>query len=296
MDTKNVRIARWRLLLFLVLFFPLWSAADECAQYRTIPKPGFNEYPITRDVFVGKLLAGIMFPVTDSTHSTREREVALLQAIMRTLEPHLPPHARKWKYDFHILENAHAVDAKALPGGPIYVTTGTFLESLHVDLIAVVLAHEVGHVALRHGTRFETVQSQNLVALNNALEKRKRATTPEEKALLENRVTDALATFWDEDSIVIQHELEADMFAAHVASSAGYNLEVSARFHERLAGHSEDLENATTHPPRLVRARILRCFGENSRTYHEELDVLLHEIQADYARHTKRARGPKSLQ
>jgi predicted Zn-dependent protease len=283
-----------RLFLLLLLLFPGLAGADECVQYKNTPEPGFNEHPVTRDVFMGKLLAGIMFPETGTTYATRDKEIALLQAVMKTLEPHLPAYAQEWSYSFQILQKLDAVDAKALPGGPIFIATGTFLESPHVDLLAVVLAHEVGHVALRHGTRFETVRKQNLEALNVAMERRALATTSEEKALLEDAVTDALVTFWDEDSVVIQHELEADVFAAQVASRAGYNLEFLASFQERLQGSSKSLADTTKHPPRMVRAHILRCFAGNPRMAHDELDVLLGKIQAEYAQIAKRNRRPKS--
>jgi len=246
----------------------------------------FNEQPVTQDVVMGKLLAGILFPQTD-THVRYDEEVALMQAIMETLEPHLPPYARGWKYSFQVLPTTDRVDAKSLPGGQIFVTLGTFLESPRVDLLAAILTHEVGHVGMRHGTLFETIQQRNLEKLNAAIRERALATTPEEKKLREQNVTSALVTHWDTTSVLVAHEVEADVFAAHVASEAGYDLEVLAQFHERQAFILDTSEDARVHPARSVRARVLRCFPGKAVAQHEHLNALLHAIQE---RHRKPAR------
>ncbi|MBI4055240.1 MAG: M48 family metalloprotease [Elusimicrobia bacterium] len=46
-----------------------------------------------------------------------------------------------------------SINAFALPGGFIYVTTGLMLEAKTESELAGVLAHEIAHVAARHGTR-----------------------------------------------------------------------------------------------------------------------------------------------
>lgn len=55
-------------------------------------------------------------------------------------------------YRFYII-NAPEVNAFALPGGHIYVTRGLIHQTGDLSELAGVLAHEIGHVAARHGVQ-----------------------------------------------------------------------------------------------------------------------------------------------
>lgn len=56
------------------------------------------------------------------------------------------------QYRFYIVDN-EAVNAFALPGGYIYVDRGLIERTQNVSELAGVLAHEIAHVALRHGAQ-----------------------------------------------------------------------------------------------------------------------------------------------
>src|SRR2546423_8147858 len=57
----------------------------------------------------------------------------------------------QFRYRFDVV-NARDINAFALPGGPVYVNRG-MLEAAHSEgEVAGVMAHELAHVALRHGT------------------------------------------------------------------------------------------------------------------------------------------------
>jgi predicted Zn-dependent protease len=56
------------------------------------------------------------------------------------------------QYHFYIIDT-DAVNAFALPGGYIYVNRGLIARTRNVSELAGVLAHEIGHVALRHGAK-----------------------------------------------------------------------------------------------------------------------------------------------
>lgn len=57
------------------------------------------------------------------------------------------PHA--FPFHFEVVEDGR-INAFAAPGGYIYIHTGTILNARNVSEVASVLAHEIGHVALRH--------------------------------------------------------------------------------------------------------------------------------------------------
>jgi len=56
------------------------------------------------------------------------------------------------QYHFYIVDT-DAVNAFALPGGYIYVDRGLIARTRNVSELAGVLAHEIAHVALRHGAK-----------------------------------------------------------------------------------------------------------------------------------------------
>ena len=54
-----------------------------------------------------------------------------------------------WDYQYVVLPTGKAsVDAQVLPGGIIIFSAETFELVPSVDMLAVILAHEIGHVAL----------------------------------------------------------------------------------------------------------------------------------------------------
>jgi len=57
------------------------------------------------------------------------------------------PHA--FPFHFEVVEDDE-INAFAAPGGYVYIHTGTILNARNVSELASVLAHEIGHVALRH--------------------------------------------------------------------------------------------------------------------------------------------------
>ena len=65
----------------------------------------------------------------------------------------IPPEFqhREFSYYFKII-NASDINAFALPGGPMYVNRGMIEAARNEGEMAGVMAHEISHVALRHGT------------------------------------------------------------------------------------------------------------------------------------------------
>ncbi|HKR58894.1 MAG TPA: M48 family metallopeptidase, partial [Pyrinomonadaceae bacterium] len=58
---------------------------------------------------------------------------------------------REFQYYFKVV-NARDINAFALPGGPMYVNRGMIESAGREGEMAGVMAHEISHVALRHGT------------------------------------------------------------------------------------------------------------------------------------------------
>src|SRR5919106_3028862 len=58
---------------------------------------------------------------------------------------------QQFRYEFDVV-NVSDLNAFALPGGPMYINRGMLQAAKNEGEVAGVLAHEISHVALRHGT------------------------------------------------------------------------------------------------------------------------------------------------
>jgi hypothetical protein len=110
-----------------------------------------NKYKPSDDVKLGRQAAAEaeqQFPLL------RDAEVdAYVEKIGQRLVRSIPPEFQhpEFRYYFKVI-NARDINAFALPGGPMYVDRG-MIEAAHTEgEMAGVMAHELSHVALRHGT------------------------------------------------------------------------------------------------------------------------------------------------
>jgi Zn-dependent protease with chaperone function len=110
-----------------------------------------NKYSVNDDVKVGRQAAA---EVEQQMPIMSDQEVtAYVEDIGRRLVANIPPqfqHA-EFRYYFKVV-NASDINAFALPGGPMYVNRGMIEAARTEGEVAGVMAHELSHVALRHGT------------------------------------------------------------------------------------------------------------------------------------------------
>jgi beta-barrel assembly-enhancing protease len=91
---------------------------------------------------------------------------AYVESVGRRLVAAIPQQFRhpEFEYEFDVV-NAREINAFALPGGPMYVNRGMIEAARTEGEMAGVMAHEISHVALRHGTAQATKQSNPWVQL-----------------------------------------------------------------------------------------------------------------------------------
>ena len=76
-----------------------------------------------------------------------------VEQVGRRLVNAIPPKFRHPQFDYEFdVVNARDINAFALPGGPMYVNRGMIEAARSEGEMAGVMAHEIAHVALRHGT------------------------------------------------------------------------------------------------------------------------------------------------
>ena len=110
-----------------------------------------NKYSPADDVKLGREAAQ---QVEQQLPVMRDEQVnSFLNGIGRRLVDAIPPELQhpEFRYSFTGV-NVREINAFALPGGPMYINRGMMERAHSEGEVAGVMAHELSHVALRHGT------------------------------------------------------------------------------------------------------------------------------------------------
>jgi Zn-dependent protease with chaperone function len=118
---------------------------------RTQVKPGWNIFTTDQDVEIGQKLAAQTESKMPMLGDKRVEDY--LNALGRRIARHAP--GVKFPYEFHVV-NSQQVNSFALPGGEVFIYRGVIEEAGDEAQLAGVVAHEISHVALRHGTNQAT--------------------------------------------------------------------------------------------------------------------------------------------
>src|SRR5215203_6271151 len=141
---KRQTFIAW-LTLIAISVMPLSALAQTQIKYHS------NKYSVQDDVKLGRQAAqeaDSQFPLL------RDNEIqGYVEDVGRRLVSSIPSQFqhREFQYSFKVV-NARDINAFALPGGPMYVNRGMIEAARTEGEMAGVMAHEISHVALRHGT------------------------------------------------------------------------------------------------------------------------------------------------
>jgi hypothetical protein len=146
------RHRHFQIAAFACLLSVLALAPDASAQ-RTNLKPGMNAYSPQQDIELGRRAAQ---EVRQKMPMCNDPQVdAYLTKVGHRLIEHLNSRGVDYPWEFHCV-NDKAVNAFALPGGFVFINRGTIEAADNEAQLAGVMAHELSHVALRHGTNQAT--------------------------------------------------------------------------------------------------------------------------------------------
>ena len=146
--TMRLRVEQLANTAGLVLGMLLLLVPGAAAQ-RTELKPGFNMFSPQQDVELGKRAAADAKKQLPSCNDPKVD--AYLTELGMHLASKLPTNGVKYPFEFHCV-NDKAINAFALPGGYVFVNRGAIEAADNEGQLAAVMAHELSHVALRHGT------------------------------------------------------------------------------------------------------------------------------------------------
>jgi len=154
--------SRKRSELLVAIGVVCMCAATLTAQTKiALPK---NKYTPQQDVQIGREAAAEVrrqYPII-----TDERIAAYLTALGDRLVAAAPPDLKQPVYEYSFTPvNLKEINAFALPGGPMFVHRGMFDAAASEGEVAGVMAHELSHVLLRHGTANATKAENPWLAL-----------------------------------------------------------------------------------------------------------------------------------
>ena len=193
-------------------------------------KPGFNMFSKEQDVQLGKESAA---EIEKQMPIVRDQAIAsFIDGIGRRLLQAPEAEAQSYAYSFKVV-NDKSINAFALPGGPTFTHTGLIAAADNESQVAGVLAHEIAHVVLRHGT--SNVSKANLLQIPAMLG----------GALggggLLGQLTQ-LGVGLGANSLMMKFsrnaETDADLLGTRIMHSVGYNPIEMARFFEKLEAES----------------------------------------------------------
>jgi predicted Zn-dependent protease len=159
----------------------------------------------------------------------KEVQNPFLQSYVRMVGVRLAgtPEAKgsEFPFAFTVLQDKQ-VNAFALPGGPMFIFSGLVQNVDNEAQLAAVMAHEMAHVIMRHGTH--EASKANLVKLpvllaGEALGQQSLLTT------LTNLGANSLILKYSRDA-----ETDADALGAHLMAAAGYDPLEMSRFFNKL--------------------------------------------------------------
>lgn len=215
-------------------------------------RPGYNTFSKEQDIEIGKENAAEVKKQVDIVNNPR------LQNYVKGIGQRLAqqPQAEDYPYEFTLI-NEPSINAFALPGGPIFIHSGLLDAADNEAQLAGVLAHEVSHVALRHGTsqasKSQMIQLPAVLAgavLGNG------GALAQIGQLGVGLGLNALITKYSRAA-----EKEADALGARIMAQAGYDPLQMAKFFEKLAaeGGSRPPIFLSTHPDPGNRTRLVEA-------------------------------------
>lgn len=208
---------------------------------RTKLSPGVNFFSVDQDVQIGRQVA-----------RDAERQLRILNdgevnryfnGVGRRLVSRTP--GPSYTYRFKVVDD-RTINAFALPGGFLYINRGIFEAADNEAQFAGVVAHEIAHVALRHGT--------------NQMSKAYAAKAP--LAILGNLVGSGsivglltqLGASFAANSVLLKFsrdaERQADLMGAQILYDSNYDPNAMVQFFQKLeaSGGSRGSQFFSSHP------------------------------------------------
>ncbi|MFC2169412.1 M48 family metalloprotease [Acidobacteriota bacterium] len=239
------------------------SESDRQAIKRTSEavRKSFSDITEEEEYYIGRAVAALIlarYPVYKNTNLTRYINTLGNSVAMYSDRPEIYAG-----YHFLILDSDE-VNALAAPSGLVFVTKGLLKRCKDEEMLASILAHEIGHVAAKHGLR--SIKKSRLIdAFTIIGQEAVKKYGSEELGKLTNIFEGVLGDIAEkliENGYDRKFEYGADGFSLEYASETGYNPHGLVDFLQTMADDSAEKTRKgwfKTHPSaedRIKRARL----------------------------------------
>ena len=235
-------ISRTRLPSAAIVTIAFALATPVVRADRTKLKPGMNSFTPQQDVQLGQKYAAEaekQSPMCDDPKAD-----AYLTNLGHRLVAHLNTFGNEYPWEFHCV-NDKAINAFALPGGFVFVNRGAIEAADNEAELAAVMAHELSHVALRHGTNQAT--KAQYAQLGSGI-------AGIAGGILGGTLGAAASGLgqFAAGSVLLKYsrsaETQADVMGTQVLYDSGYDPRAMAAFFEKLNGSAAPPEFFSDHP------------------------------------------------
>jgi len=190
--------------------------------------------------------------------STDARYNEMVQSAGKRIAKVAAPDMPNADWEFVVFDDDEQVNAFAMPGGKVAVYTGLFKVAKDENDLAIVMGHEVAHVAAHHGNER---MSQQLLTAGGAI-----ALGLGTKDMDEDKRQLLMMAYGAGTTLGVLlpysrfHESEADKIGLLYAAKAGYDPRVAIPFWERMSADSSGAppEFLSTHPSGATRIKRLQ--------------------------------------
>ncbi len=189
-------------------------------------RPGFNLFSPAQDVQVGRENAA---QVDKQLPILKDSAVeGYINQLGRHLSTYAPDNRREYVWHFKVV-NSPDINAFALPGGFIYVNRATIESAEDEAQLAGVIAHEEGHVVMRHGTHqaSEMILAKAPLAILGGFLGQSGSVTSQ---LLQYGIGFGVQSVFLHNSRGM--EAQADQIGTYILYQAGYDPRAMAQFFE----------------------------------------------------------------
>jgi beta-barrel assembly-enhancing protease len=226
------RATTWCMVSLFLFVSPFALIVPLAGADRTNLKSGWNIFSPDQDVEMGKRLsatAEAQLPMLEDL-----RVNGYLNRLGRKLAQFAP--GTKFPYEFHCV-NSKQLNSFALPGGQVYIYRGVIEDADDEAQLAGVMAHEISHVALRHGTNQATRQemSSGLFGILGGVVGGGSVSA----------ITSQLGGGLIPGSVLVKHsrtsETQADILGTQILYDAGYDPRAMAQFFENAQNDTKKM-------------------------------------------------------
>lgn len=244
------------IIVTLSLLVVAGSSNAERKRITLAPLPGvYTEADIKEEIIFGREMAAIILaerPLSENKELSRYLNL-VGQSILR--------QANRPEIDFYFAAiESPEINAYAVPGGYIFITTSALDMMQNEAELAGVLAHEIAHILDRHIVKALDIRAddESMTAIVSKIV----GSRSESAIVVFDQAIDHALDLLFSDGLKVEDEYSADKQGLFLAALAGYDPAASYRFLERIKIVIENGQGEmnVTHPPfseRITRLKLI---------------------------------------